>query len=207
VPVEYPSTLSRVREVAAGLAVPREHPDTVLAVANLRRDVLHHVLQGSEVLAFTPSDLAELVVLQRCCWVPEAIVNETLDVPALHETHAEVLGWATSWETLVIRLDHRLVGAVRGRREGRDGQVGRLMIAPDLIGRGVGSALLGLIEDLAPDGIDRFILFTGARSQRNLRTYERAGYAIAADAPAVSGHIAGAVHLTKPRIPAPEVRH
>lgn len=35
-------------------------------------------------LALTPfveSDLAELVVLQRCCWVQEAILNKTLNIP------------------------------------------------------------------------------------------------------------------------------
>ncbi len=168
-------------------------------MATPRPDALQHVLPGSQLRVFTPPDLAELVVLQRCCWVQEAIVNQTLDIPALHETHADVLEWATTWVTLVIRIDARLVAAVRGRPEGRDWQIGRLMIAPDLTGRGAGSALLGLIEEMAPDGIERFSLFTGARSLRNIRTYERAGYAIAAGAPPVPGHIADPVTLTKPR--------
>jgi GNAT superfamily N-acetyltransferase len=167
---------------------------------------LDHVLSGSEVRAFNPSeDLAELVVLQRCCWVTEAIANETLDIPALRETHAEVLDWATTWQTLVVRLDHRLVGAVRGRREGRSWHVGCLMVAPDLSGRGIGSALLALIEDAAPDGIETFILFTGGRSGRNVRTYERAGYAIDAGVPSAPGHIAGAVVLTKSHVPVPRI--
>jgi GNAT superfamily N-acetyltransferase len=134
--------------------------------------------------------------------VTEAIANETLDVPALRETHAEVLDWAMTWETLVVRLDHRLVCAVRGRQEGLDWHIGRLMVAPDLSGRGIGSALLTLIEETAPTDIERFILFTGSRSHRNVRTYERAGYAVEAGAPHVPGHIAGTQVLTKPRISA-----
>ncbi|MEV6298199.1 GNAT family N-acetyltransferase [Actinoplanes sp. NPDC051861] len=167
-----------------------------------RPDALDHVLPDSVVRTFDPSkDLAELVVLQRCCWVAEALTNETLDIPALRETHAEVLDWATTWEVLVVRLGHRLVGAVRGRQEDRDWQVGRLMVAPDLSGRGIGSALLALIEDAAPDAVARYTLFTGARSRRNVQIYERAGYAINAEATHAPGHIAGAVVLTKPRVP------
>jgi GNAT superfamily N-acetyltransferase len=169
-----------------------------------RRDALEVVLPGSIVDAFRPDDLAELVVLQRCCWVEEAVGNQTLDVPALHETHAEVLEWATFWATLVVRLDGRLVAAVRGRQEGSSWQVGRLMVAPDLTGRGVGSRLLAEIERLASDDVTDFKLFTGGKSQRNIRTYQRAGYQLS-DSPEehVPGHINGAVYMTKHRELAP----
>ncbi|RRO15082.1 GNAT family N-acetyltransferase [Saccharopolyspora rhizosphaerae] len=150
--------------------------------------------------AFTEDDLAELVVLQRCCWVPEALINESLDVPALHESPAQVLEWATSWTTLVVRRAGRFVGAVRGRREGSTWQVGRLMVAPDLAGQGIGSWLLDCVERVAPPDIGQFVLFTGAKSTRNIATYERAGYRLAElPDPLPPGHIAGAVHMTKPR--------
>ena len=163
------------------------------------RDAIAHVLPDCLVRPFTPADLAELVVLQRCCWTSEAIANQTLDIPALHETHDQVLTWATAWTTLLVRLDGRLVGAVRGREEGLDWHVGRLMVAPDLAGRGVGSALLDLIERQAPDGVERCVLFTGARSTRNLRMYERAGYSALTGMAVPAGHIAGAIWLAKTR--------
>ncbi|MGY2060369.1 GNAT family N-acetyltransferase [Nocardia gipuzkoensis] len=150
-----------------------------------------------DVSRFTSDDLAELVVLQRCCWVPEAIINETLAIPPLHETHDEVLAWATTWSTLVMRDRGRLVGAVRGGVENAtDWHIGRLMVAPDLAGRGIGSHLLRLAEDLAPPQSQRFVLFTGARSERNIRIYQRAGYRLA---PNRSDHIDGTVHLVKSR--------
>ena len=165
------------------------------------------VLPGSRVESFQLRDVAELVVLQRCCWVQEAITNNTLDIPALHETHAEVRQWAATWTTLVVRRHGRLVGAVRGRREGADWQIGRLMVAPDLAGHGIGSALLRTIEDAAPATVDQFVLFTGADSERNVRIYQRAGYRIIpAPETNASDHIAGVVYLAKPRVtrqPAP----
>ena len=161
--------------------------------------LLDEALPGCQVRRFDPADLA---VLQRCCWVQEAIANDMLTIPALHETHDEVLQWATAWTTFVVRVGGRLVGAVRGIQDGATWDIGRLMVAPDLAGRGVGSALLQLIESVAPDGTDGFALFTGAKSERNLRLYERAGYRLTAQPGPVSGHIAGAVFLRKPR-PAP----
>lgn len=142
---------------------------------------------------------SELVVLQRCCWVQEAILNETLDVPALHESAHEVLAWATSWNTLVVRRRERLIAAVRAREVGSEWEIGRLMVAPDLAGRGLGSELLRVAESMAPEAITQFVLFTGGRSARNIRTYERAGYRLVAPRNVINpGHIAGAVVMSKP---------
>lgn len=161
-------------------------------------DALEKVLSGSTVATFVAGDLAELVVLQRCCWVQEALVNDTLDIPALHETHDEVLAWATEWTTLVVRIGGRLVAAVRGRTEAASWEVGRLMVAPDLAGRGIGSALLRLIENAAPPQVEKYTLFTGLRSHRNIRTYERAGYQLA-ELSSSSGPLSGVVHMVKIR--------
>lgn len=154
-------------------------------------------LPGAVVAPLTSADVAEIVVLQRCCWVQEAIANETLSIPALHETQSDVSEWVESWSVVGVRLGERLVAAVRARLDGTDWEAGRLMVAPDLAGLGIGSSLLRLIEELAPVTADRFTLFTGSRSVRNIRTYQRAGYAlvdIASDAP---GHIAGVAFLAK----------
>lgn len=105
---------------------------------------------------FVGEDAAELLVLQRCCWVQEALANDTLD---------EVLEWGRTWLTLVGRLDHRLVTAVRARSVGCTWQISRLMVAPDLAGRGVGSWLLSTVEGLAPPDADTFTLLH-RRAQR-----------------------------------------
>ena len=162
-------------------------------------DVLTSVLPDSRLTSFADDDLAELVVLQRCCWVQEMLLNDTTDIPALRETHAEVRAWATAWTTLVVRRQGRLVAAVRGRAEQTRWQVGRLMVAPDLTGRGLGAALLKVIEAEAPASTREFVLFTGRRSQANIRLYERAGYRLTPlPDPMPPGHIGDAVYMVKP---------
>lgn len=172
----------------------------------LDADAFAGLLPGSRASLFGADDLGELVVLQRCCWVPQALVNQTLDVPALTESHDEVLAWTRTWTTVVVRTGGgRLVAAGRGRLENQtdraaDWQLGRLMVAPDLAGRGVGSVFIGVLEALAPAQVNRYVLFTGGRSTANIALYQRAGYRLAPPPePFPPGHIAGAVMLTKPR--------
>ena len=72
-------------------------------------------LAGYDIAIAGPQDAPELLVLQRCCWVEEAILNETLAIPALHEDVDEVVRWIRDWRVWVLRRGHRMVGAVRAR--------------------------------------------------------------------------------------------
>jgi tRNA (guanine37-N1)-methyltransferase len=126
----------------------------------------------------TRADAGELLTLQRACWVDEAIALDWVGVPALHESLDEVVADLERWETWVLRSGERLVGAVRGQPEddGRTWVVGRLMVAPDLRGRGIGRWLLARAEERAPDSATSYALVTGDASARNHRLYKRAGY-------------------------------
>ena len=83
---------------------------------------------------------------------------------------------------------------MRGRLDGDVWHVGRLMVAPDLRGRGLGRWLLGRIEAAAPPDARRLSLFTGAASADNLRMYKRAGYRFEREQPEDTG----VVRLGKP---------
>jgi len=133
-------------------------------------------IAGARLAAATAVDAAEVLVLQRCCWVDEAVANDTLDIAALHETVEEVRTWIAEWKTWCVRLDGRLIGGVRARRDGAAWEIGRLMVAPDMSGRGLGGWLLDVAEAAAPDDAETISLFTGVRSTRNIAMYERAGY-------------------------------
>ena len=84
------------------------------------------------------------------------------------------------------------------RRAGDEWHIGRLMVAPDLQGRGLGRWLLARIEEEAPPGVTTYTLVTGARSTRNQRLYKRAGYRLRGP---LSPDEPGVVRLTKPRRP------
>ncbi|MCP3802381.1 bifunctional NAD(P)H-dependent oxidoreductase/GNAT family N-acetyltransferase [Allokutzneria sp. A3M-2-11 16] len=144
-------------------------------------------------VAVQPEDLPELLVLQRCCWVQEAVANDTLDLAPLRETLEELHASTSSWRLWCVRRHGRLIAAVRARRNGSEWLIGRLMVAPDQAGNGIGSRLLSFVEAQAPAEATHHALFTGRRSTRNIDFYTRAGYVLA-DAPDDS-----TVRLTKQR--------
>lgn len=147
----------------------------------------------------TDGDAAEILVLQRCCWVSEAISNNSMDIPPLHEDLPTVRAWVQESTVWTARRGSRLVGAVRGTADGTAWQIGRLMVAPDLAGNGLGRRLLQHVEQNAPEHITSFELFTGSRSVRNIRLYTQAGYA---QLPPDPSHIPGVVYLSKPNVTA-----
>lgn len=153
-----------------------------------------------EIVRATTADAGELLVLTRACWVQEALENDTLDIPALRESLDEVRADIQRWDTYLVRHGARLVAAVRGRLSvGAGGaptwEIGRLMVAPDLQGIGLGRRLLEHIQNVAPDEAQGFSLFTGSRSARNQRIYQAAGFTLRPELPAPPA----AVMLTKPR--------
>jgi tRNA (guanine37-N1)-methyltransferase len=182
------------------------HEQALRRTAARRPDLLH----PSQVLELeadgvplglrlaTPGDAGELLTLQLACWVSEALANRTLDIPPLREDVADVRDWLTRWTTFVVESGSRLVGGVRGRLVGDLWEVGRLMVAPDLRGRGLGRFLLRHVESAAPPDARRVSLFTGAASADNLRLYRRAGYRPDREQPD-----AGLVRLSKAVRPRP----
>ncbi len=124
----------------------------------------------------TAADAGELLVLQRACWVQEAIANASLRHAALTESLDDVIAWVADWQVWVVHRHGRLVAAVRARRDGAIWEIGRLMVAPDLAGRGLGTWLLEHAERAAPEEATSIGLSTGSRSLRNLALYRRAGY-------------------------------
>lgn len=150
-------------------------------------------MAGLELHRAECADAGELLVLQRCCWMEEAFSNGTLEIPALHDELADVIRWIDDWAVWCLRDGGRLVGAVRARHHQADWEIGRLMVAPDYAGRGLGRWLLRYAERQAPTTVRRITLSTGARSHRNIEIYQHAGFA-QDDRPAD----AGVVHLSKP---------
>ncbi|MEV8021357.1 bifunctional NAD(P)H-dependent oxidoreductase/GNAT family N-acetyltransferase [Streptomyces sp. NPDC086554] len=133
-------------------------------------------LPGSYVRRLVPDDAPEVTVLQRCCWVDEALANDALTIPALHESVDEVREWLAAWHATGLWRDGRLLGMVRARRIDTDWHIGRLAVAPDLRGQGLGRWLLHIAETAAEQTFRRIVLTTGAASRRNLALYKSEGY-------------------------------
>jgi len=149
-----------------------------------------------DVRPAVPADAGELFTLQRACWLQELEANPGVEIPALRESLDDVRRGLEGWVVRVVRepSSGRLIGAVRGKVDSHgEWDIGRVMVAPDLQGRGLGRALLELVQELAPPEVETHVLFTGERSFDNQRMYKKAGFRLRPDRKAP----AGAVVMTK----------
>jgi ribosomal protein S18 acetylase RimI-like enzyme len=149
-------------------------------------------------------DVGEVLTLQRAAYVTEAQAHGDLAMPPLTQTldqlRAELAdSRTTAWG---IRERGRLVASIRVRlADPVTAEIGRLVVAPDRQGNGLGTALLLATEALLQDDVTVIRLFTGEHSHANLRLYQRLGYRETGRTPAGSYHL---VHLAKDRALAPD---
>jgi NAD(P)H-dependent FMN reductase/GNAT superfamily N-acetyltransferase len=188
--------LSRVALAMRQLRTSDDGADTSTSIDGADTSGLGPV-EGLRLTTAREEDLAELLVLQRCCWMQEAIANNTLDLTPLHETLEDLAAWTSSWRVWCVRRHGRLIAAVRARTQGTAWSIGRLMVAPDQAGKGIGSWLLSYAEQHAPDPTHHYALFTGHSSTRNIDLYQSAGYVLTATDETNND----SVYLTKQRQP------
>ena len=135
-----------------------------------------------------PDDAGEVLTLQRAAYVGEAMLYDQL-LPPLRETLEEVRAVLASEDVTVlgIREDGRLIGTARIKA---DGEIGRIAVAPDRQHEGLGTALLVTAIERGGNW-----LFTGDRSEGNLRLYRKHGFVETHRVP-VPGH--ALVYLKRP---------
>lgn len=150
----------------------------------------------------------ETLTLQRAAYVTEAQAHSDLDLPPLRQSLADLASELADPEVLALGLrDHalRLVAAVRVRVRAAAptvAEVGRLTVAPDRQGQGLGSRLLADLEQRLSTDVAELRLFTGERSAGNLRLYSRLGYTETHRTPTPAGY--ALIHLAKLPYPSSE---
>lgn len=155
--------------------------------------------------AAVAADAGEIWTVQLAAFVAVAQRYDDVYLPPLVEPLASVAAAIEEGRVLVARLGDgsgppgaasaagvvgdgsgppggaswaRIVGAVRTRIDDGVCHIGRLVVAPDLHGRGVGSALLSAAEERHRAEVRGFALFTGADSAESVALYRRHGYVV-----------------------------
>ena len=125
----------------------------------------------------TTEDVEAILSLQKLAYQSEAKLYNDWSLPALTQTidalreeFATSLVLKATWGKLII-------GSVRAKATSGTCEIGRLIVHPHYQGRGIGSKLLQTIESRF-DKLDKFELFTGSKSEANIRLYQRHGYTI-----------------------------
>lgn len=125
----------------------------------------------------TLEDAEAILALQKRAYQSEARLYDDWAIPPLTQTLPSLMGEIESAIVLKAVEGCSIVGSVRAGMAGGVCSVGRLIVEPEFQRRGIGSLLLKAIEEAIP-GATRFELFTGSRSEGNIRLYRRHGYEI-----------------------------
>ncbi len=119
-------------------------------------------------------DAGEVLTVQRAAFVTEAqIYGDPAQAPLI-QTLDQLTAELADAGGFVALVGERIVGAIR-TSEGDDLLlIGRIAIAPDMQGMGIGSRLLAAAEEATTCSAAE--LFTGSLSEANIRLYEESGY-------------------------------
>jgi len=129
-----------------------------------------------DIVQATVADAAAILCLQKLAYQSEARIYADDKIPPLTQTLGQIEREFGDRAFLkAVTREGDIVGSVRAcEREGTC-FIGRLIVHPDLQGKGIGTGLMRAIESRFAHA-RRFELFTGHKSERNLRFYRKLGY-------------------------------
>ncbi len=131
----------------------------------------------NRILPADISDAAEILELQKLAYQSEAALYDDRSIPPLTQTLDEIQKEFSEMTFLKVCDSGRLIGSVRASIHDGACKIGRLIVHPEFQHKGIGARLILAIETEFPHA-RRFELFTGSRSEGNIRLYERLGYRI-----------------------------
>lgn len=130
-----------------------------------------------EVEKATISDAEEILSLQKLAYQSEAEIYNDFNIPPLVQTLEEIKKDFGIQFLLKAVMDEKIIASVRAHTKEGTCYIGRLIVHPDFQNQGIGTKLMVEIEKIFST-CQRFELFTGARSERNLYLYQKLGYKI-----------------------------
>ncbi|MEU9603839.1 GNAT family N-acetyltransferase [Streptomyces sp. NPDC048057] len=131
------------------------------------------------ISAARAEDAERILKLQYLCYQSEAELYGDYAIEPLTQSLDELRAEIAQGHALVARLGDEVVASVRGRLdETGTARIAKLIVHPRMQRHGLGGRLLAAIEAHFADAAAarKFQLFTGHRSDGNLRLYRNHGY-------------------------------
>jgi ribosomal protein S18 acetylase RimI-like enzyme len=125
----------------------------------------------------TVLDAQEILALQKLAYIGEAEIYNDFTIQPLHQTIVEITSEIGMQYILKCVVNDRIVGSVRAYMTEGTCMIGKLIVHPKFQNKGIGTKLLEEIENHF-NGAERFELFTGSKSEKNLYLYRKQGFEI-----------------------------
>ncbi len=131
------------------------------------------------ISAARTQDAEHILKLQYLCYQSEAELYGDYGIEPLTQSLEDLRAEIADGHALVARLGDEVVASVRGKVDAAGtARIAKLIVHPRMQRHGLGGRLLDAIERhfAATPAAKRFQLFTGHRSESNLRLYRSRGY-------------------------------
>ena len=140
----------------------------------------------------TYNDLQAILDIQKKAFVYEAEIHNDFTIQPLMQTIKDLNEEfeKKNKSVFVSEENGKIVGSVRCEVTNNECLVQKLVVHPDFQNKGIGSALMNVLEDEFKY-CSKFKLFTGKKSERNIRFYTKRGYQLTS----FSGTFHDNVHL------------
>jgi ribosomal protein S18 acetylase RimI-like enzyme len=127
------------------------------------------------ILLSLKADFPSILEIQKNAFYSEAVLYNNFSIQPLTQTLEEMVEECKDKVVLKAVVDGKIVGSIRANKDEDYCWVNKLVVLPAFQRRGIGEKLLLEIENHFPNA-DKFILATGAKSESNIRLYEKVGY-------------------------------
>ncbi|NOU36839.1 MAG: GNAT family N-acetyltransferase [Kiritimatiellaceae bacterium] len=120
-------------------------------------------------------DIPEILALQKIAYRSEAELYGDASVPAMGQTMEEIT--ADFEQTIFLKavVNGKIIGSIRGRRDGTAARISRVIVHPYFQGRGIATRLIRQLE-LEVGDVSMYEAVMGHQSLRNIHLYEKTGY-------------------------------
>ncbi|MFH1440452.1 MAG: GNAT family N-acetyltransferase [Candidatus Omnitrophota bacterium] len=122
------------------------------------------------------SDAEEILRIQKLAYQSEAERYNNYDIPPLKQTIGELKKQFKNHIILKAVSGSEIIGTVRAYEKDGTCYIGRLSVHPNMQNQGIGTSLIGEIEKYFNP--ERFELFVGSKSDKNIHLYQKLGYNI-----------------------------
>jgi len=129
-----------------------------------------------KIVQATIENAEEILKLQKLAYHSEAELYNNYNISPITQTIGEIKDQFKNHIFLKALSEVEIVGTVRAYEKDGTCYIGRLAVSPKMQNQGIGRALLVEIESYFK--ANRFELFTGTKSEKNINLYQRSGYSI-----------------------------
>ena len=121
------------------------------------------------------NDAEAILALQKLAYLSEAELHDDFEIPPLTQTLVQLIAEFDVKRVLKIVNNGSIIACGQVYMQQECCHISRMAVHPNFQGKGLGAALMSALENQFPQA-ERYELFTGNNSTRNLSMYQRRGY-------------------------------